>query len=205
MKWGRNVWYSIAFHSYFPCCFSCPSSWLFFASQRKMERPPGSGYRDRSRDHSRGPPRRSSAPTGGGGGGRGFYSGDRRGPPHHGGGGYQSPYGGGGGRDSGRRGDHQGGSRTNKRPRYDDKDDVESRLTALIVRIGDKSASPLEANLQGLAEALEGDLAHHGPQITSMLFNWFAPLRYLLYVGRLLPFCFVFVLCFFGHWWWATD
>lgn len=48
---------------------------------------------------------------------------------------------------------------------------MESRLTALIVRIGDKSASPLEANLQGLAEALEGDLAHHGPQITSMLFS----------------------------------
>jgi hypothetical protein len=82
---------------------------------------------------------------------------------------------------------------------------VESRLTALIVRIGDKSASPLVANLLGLAEALEGDLAHHGPQITSMLFNWFAPLLYLLYVGRLLPFAFLFVLCFFGHWWWATD
>jgi hypothetical protein len=61
---------------------------------------------------------------------------------------------------------------------------VESRLTALIVRIGDKSASSLEANLQGLAEALEGDLAHHGPQITNMLFNWYA--HYAL-----APFCFV--------------
>jgi hypothetical protein len=74
---------------------------------------------------------------------------------------------------------------------------VESRLTALIVRIGDKSASPLEANLQGLAEALEGDLAHHGPQITSMLFSWFAPLLRLLYVGCE-PCFFVFCFVFFG-------
>jgi len=67
------------------------------------------------------------------------------------------------------------GGRSLKRRRYDDKEDIENRLNSLIVRIGDKSSSSLESNLQGLADALEGDIGHHRDQILSMIFKWYLP------------------------------
>ena len=64
------------------------------------------------------------------------------------------------------------GGRSLKRRRYDDKEDIENRLNSLIVRIGDPSSSSLESNLQGLADALEGDVGHHRNQILTMIFTW---------------------------------
>eukprot|EP00005_Dracoamoeba_jomungandri_P013753 CAMPEP_0174265190 /NCGR_PEP_ID=MMETSP0439-20130205/25516_1 /TAXON_ID=0 /ORGANISM="Stereomyxa ramosa, Strain Chinc5" /LENGTH=793 /DNA_ID=CAMNT_0015351511 /DNA_START=36 /DNA_END=2417 /DNA_ORIENTATION=- len=64
-----------------------------------------------------------------------------------------------------------------KRRKYDShdmspsSDEIENRLNSLIVRIGDKSSSPLENNLQGLADALEGDISTHKKQIVTMIFT----------------------------------
>ncbi len=60
-----------------------------------------------------------------------------------------------------------------KRRRYDEKEDIENRLNSLIVLIGDKSTTSLEANLQGLADALEGDIISHKSQILSTILAWY--------------------------------
>eukprot|EP01087_Luapelamoeba_hula_P018471 TRINITY_DN5951_c0_g1_i1.p1 TRINITY_DN5951_c0_g1~~TRINITY_DN5951_c0_g1_i1.p1 ORF type:complete len:819 (-),score=70.52 TRINITY_DN5951_c0_g1_i1:395-2851(-) len=123
-------------------------------------------------------------PHRGGGGyhGGGGYRGGRSGYHHHGGGGYRE--GGHRGRDyhSDARDYSDGhmhkdfrrdGGRSLKRQRCDEREDIENRLNSLLIRIGDKSQSThtLESNLQGLADALEGDVTNHRTQILQMLFQ----------------------------------
>eukprot|EP01114_Cavostelium_apophysatum_P014517 TRINITY_DN3790_c0_g1_i1.p1 TRINITY_DN3790_c0_g1~~TRINITY_DN3790_c0_g1_i1.p1 ORF type:complete len:829 (-),score=226.89 TRINITY_DN3790_c0_g1_i1:25-2442(-) len=45
-----------------------------------------------------------------------------------------------------------------KNKQYDEAEEVQNRLKSLIVRVGDKSTSSLESNLEGLAKALEDEV-----------------------------------------------
>uniref|UniRef100_UPI00358EA7C0 nuclear cap-binding protein subunit 1 isoform X1 n=2 Tax=Myxine glutinosa TaxID=7769 RepID=UPI00358EA7C0 len=77
-----------------------------------------------------------------------------------------------------RRSDDDGAGQTaTKRRRTSETVDIEDRLESLICRVGEKSTSSLESNLEGLAGVLEADLPNYKSKI----------LRILTAVARLLP------------------
>lgn len=62
------------------------------------------------------------------------------------------------------------GSRERKRPRSAAAHvDVEDRLESLITRVGEKSTSSLESNLEGLANVLEADMSNYKQRILQIL------------------------------------
>ncbi|KAM8909273.1 nuclear cap-binding protein subunit 1 [Spinachia spinachia] len=69
------------------------------------------------------------------------------------------------------------GSQPHKRRRTSEPIEIEDRLESLICRVGEKSTSSLESNLEGLAGVLEADLPNYKNKI----------LRILCSVARLLP------------------
>uniref|UniRef100_A0A672QPP6 Nuclear cap binding protein subunit 1 n=1 Tax=Sinocyclocheilus grahami TaxID=75366 RepID=A0A672QPP6_SINGR len=69
------------------------------------------------------------------------------------------------------------GSQPHKRRRTSEPIEIEDRLESLICRVGEKSTSSLESNLEGLAGVLEADLPNYKSKI----------LRILCAVARLLP------------------
>ncbi|XP_054453651.1 nuclear cap-binding protein subunit 1 [Anoplopoma fimbria] len=69
------------------------------------------------------------------------------------------------------------GSQPHKRRRTSEPIEIEDRLESLICRVGEKSTSSLESNLEGLAGVLEADLPNYKNKI----------LRILCAVARLLP------------------
>ena len=66
-----------------------------------------------------------------------------------------------------------------KRQRPDEpSQDIEQRLTNLIVKIGDKNVANVTAHIEGLANALKGDLPSHGELIMDTIFDcahWLQP------------------------------
>ncbi|KAG7237143.1 hypothetical protein INR49_032759 [Caranx melampygus] len=69
------------------------------------------------------------------------------------------------------------GGQPHKRRRTSEPIEIEDRLESLICRVGEKSTSSLESNLEGLAGVLEADLPNYKSKI----------LRILCAVARLLP------------------
>lgn len=69
------------------------------------------------------------------------------------------------------------GAQPHKRRRTSEPIEIEDRLESLICRVGEKSTSSLESNLEGLAGVLEADLPNYKSKI----------LRILCAVARLLP------------------
>uniref|UniRef100_A0A672QPJ3 Nuclear cap binding protein subunit 1 n=1 Tax=Sinocyclocheilus grahami TaxID=75366 RepID=A0A672QPJ3_SINGR len=76
-----------------------------------------------------------------------------------------------------RRHSDETGSQPHKRRRTSEPIEIEDRLESLICRVGEKSTSSLESNLEGLAGVLEADLPNYKSKI----------LRILCAVARLLP------------------
>jgi len=64
--------------------------------------------------------------------------------------------------------DGQGGFRSKKR-RTNEHLEIEDRLESLILRVGEKSTSSLESNLEGLASVLEADLSTYKSKILKIL------------------------------------
>ena len=62
----------------------------------------------------------------------------------------------------------QGGFRSKKR-RTNEHLEIEDRLESLILRVGEKSTSSLESNLEGLASVLEADLSTYKSKILKIL------------------------------------
>ncbi|GAM22055.1 hypothetical protein SAMD00019534_052300 [Acytostelium subglobosum LB1] len=94
---------------------------------------------------------------------------------------------------AGRRGGYQGGQGGGQRPprpMYQgaqssssssappQEDDVKAKLTSLIVRIGDKSTSALESNIEGLVSVLLPDLSKNNANIQTILFKCISQLPY---------------------------
>ncbi|XP_032809689.1 nuclear cap-binding protein subunit 1 [Petromyzon marinus] len=73
--------------------------------------------------------------------------------------------------------DDDDGANQHKRRRTSEPMKIEDRLESLICRVGEKSTSSLESNLEGLAGVLEADLPNYKSKI----------LRILTAVARLLP------------------
>ncbi|KAG7237977.1 hypothetical protein INR49_031493 [Caranx melampygus] len=73
--------------------------------------------------------------------------------------------------------DENDGGQPHKRRRTSEPIEIEDRLESLICRVGEKSTSSLESNLEGLAGVLEADLPNYKSKI----------LRILCAVARLLP------------------
>ena len=61
-----------------------------------------------------------------------------------------------------------GGFRSKKR-RTNEHMEIEDRLESLILRVGEKSTSSLESNLEGLASVLEADLSTYKSKILKIL------------------------------------
>ncbi|XP_044060303.1 nuclear cap-binding protein subunit 1 [Siniperca chuatsi] len=76
-----------------------------------------------------------------------------------------------------RHSDENDGGQAPKRRRTSEPIEIEDRLESLICRVGEKSTSSLESNLEGLAGVLEADLPNYKNKI----------LRILCSVARLLP------------------
>ncbi|KAG9337107.1 hypothetical protein JZ751_029775 [Albula glossodonta] len=76
-----------------------------------------------------------------------------------------------------RHSDENDGGQSHKRRRTSEPIEIEDRLESLICRVGEKSTSSLESNLEGLAGVLEADLPNYKSKI----------LRILCAVARLLP------------------
>uniref|UniRef100_A0A8C8IY49 MIF4G domain-containing protein n=1 Tax=Oncorhynchus tshawytscha TaxID=74940 RepID=A0A8C8IY49_ONCTS len=76
-----------------------------------------------------------------------------------------------------RHSDGDDGVQSHKRRRTSEPVEIEDRLESLICRVGEKSTSSLESNLEGLAGVLEADLPNYKNKI----------LRILCAVARLLP------------------
>uniref|UniRef100_A0A3B4BA43 MIF4G domain-containing protein n=1 Tax=Periophthalmus magnuspinnatus TaxID=409849 RepID=A0A3B4BA43_9GOBI len=76
-----------------------------------------------------------------------------------------------------RHSDENEGGQPHKRRRTSEPIEIEDRLESLICRVGEKSTSSLESNLEGLAGVLEADLPNYKNKI----------LRILCSVARLLP------------------
>ncbi|XP_038554678.1 nuclear cap-binding protein subunit 1 [Micropterus salmoides] len=76
-----------------------------------------------------------------------------------------------------RHSDESDGGQAHKRRRTSEPIEIEDRLESLICRVGEKSTSSLESNLEGLAGVLEADLPNYKNKI----------LRILCCVARLLP------------------
>uniref|UniRef100_A0A673VYL5 Nuclear cap binding protein subunit 1 n=1 Tax=Salmo trutta TaxID=8032 RepID=A0A673VYL5_SALTR len=72
---------------------------------------------------------------------------------------------------------HRYSGQSHKRRRTSEPVEIEDRLESLICRVGEKSTSSLESNLEGLAGVLEADLPNYKNKI----------LRILCAVARLLP------------------
>ena len=64
--------------------------------------------------------------------------------------------------------DDDGGYRAKKR-RTNEHMEIEDRLESLILRVGEKSTSSLESNLEGLASVLEADLSTYKSKILKIL------------------------------------
>lgn len=67
--------------------------------------------------------------------------------------------------------DEEDGGYARKRRRQADTLDIEERLESLITRVGEKSTSSLESNLEGLASVLEADLANYKTKILKILYE----------------------------------
>ncbi|CAL8267352.1 unnamed protein product [Boreogadus saida] len=76
-----------------------------------------------------------------------------------------------------RHSDESDGGQAHKRRRTSEPTEIEDRLESLICRVGEKSTSSLESNLEGLAGVLEADLPNYKNKI----------LRILCAVARTLP------------------
>uniref|UniRef100_A0A8C9VPZ6 Nuclear cap binding protein subunit 1 n=1 Tax=Scleropages formosus TaxID=113540 RepID=A0A8C9VPZ6_SCLFO len=76
-----------------------------------------------------------------------------------------------------RHADENDGGQPHKRRRTSEPVEIEDRLESLICRVGEKSTSSLESNLEGLAGVLEADLPNYKNKI----------LRILCSVARVLP------------------
>nr|XP_014345372.1 PREDICTED: nuclear cap-binding protein subunit 1 [Latimeria chalumnae] len=76
-----------------------------------------------------------------------------------------------------RHSDENDGGQPHKRRRTSEPIEIEDRLESLICRVGEKSTSSLESNLEGLAGVLEADLPNYKSKI----------LRILCAVARMLP------------------
>jgi len=59
------------------------------------------------------------------------------------------------------------------RSSYDESEEIENRLTSLIVRVGDKSSSSLESNLSMLSDALETDIPRHKKLVIETIIKWY--------------------------------
>ncbi|XP_022097425.1 nuclear cap-binding protein subunit 1-like [Acanthaster planci] len=69
--------------------------------------------------------------------------------------------------------DGEDDTRSQKRRRTTtDQNEIEERLESLITRVGEKSTSSLESNLEGLAVVLQADLPNYKPKIISILREW---------------------------------
>ena len=64
--------------------------------------------------------------------------------------------------------DEDGGGFRSKRRRNEHME-IEDRLESLILRVGEKSTSSLESNLEGLASVLEADLSTYKSKILKIL------------------------------------
>ena len=64
--------------------------------------------------------------------------------------------------------DEDGGYRAKKR-RTNEHMEIEDRLESLILRVGEKSTSSLESNLEGLSSVLEADLSTYKSKILKIL------------------------------------
>ncbi|XP_033749402.1 nuclear cap-binding protein subunit 1-like [Pecten maximus] len=65
--------------------------------------------------------------------------------------------------------DEDMGHSSRKRRRASDNIDIEDRLESLITRVGEKSTSSLESNLEGLSSVLEADLPNYKGKIIRIL------------------------------------
>ncbi|XP_019615420.1 PREDICTED: nuclear cap-binding protein subunit 1-A-like [Branchiostoma belcheri] len=65
--------------------------------------------------------------------------------------------------------DDEDEGRGNKRRRTSEPLEIEDRLESLITRVGEKSTSSLESNLEGLASVLEADLPNYKAKILKIL------------------------------------
>ena len=63
----------------------------------------------------------------------------------------------------------QGGGFRSKKRRTNEHMEIEDRLESLILRVGEKSTSSLESNLEGLASVLEADLSTYKSKILKIL------------------------------------
>lgn len=62
-----------------------------------------------------------------------------------------------------------GGNLNKRRKTSETSEEIEKRLESLICRVGEKSSSSLESNLEGLSVVLEADLPNFKPQILRIL------------------------------------
>lgn len=65
--------------------------------------------------------------------------------------------------------DDEDGHSSRKRRRTSENVDIEDRLESLITRVGEKSTSSLESNLEGLASVLEADIPNYKQKILRIL------------------------------------
>ncbi|CAG2189179.1 CBP80 [Mytilus edulis] len=72
--------------------------------------------------------------------------------------------------------EEDGPSSVRKRRRVSENVDIEDRLESLITRVGEKSTSSLESNLEGLASVLEADLQNYKTKILKILVECVAAL-----------------------------
>ncbi|CAC5396916.1 NCBP1 [Mytilus coruscus] len=72
--------------------------------------------------------------------------------------------------------EEDGPSSARKRRRVSENVDIEDRLESLITRVGEKSTSSLESNLEGLASVLEADLQNYKTKILKILVECVAAL-----------------------------
>uniref|UniRef100_A0AAY4CWV7 Uncharacterized protein n=1 Tax=Denticeps clupeoides TaxID=299321 RepID=A0AAY4CWV7_9TELE len=68
-----------------------------------------------------------------------------------------------------RHSDENDGAQPHKRRRTSEPMEIEDRLESLICRVGEKSTSSLESNLEGLAGVLEADLPNYKTKILRIL------------------------------------
>ena len=65
--------------------------------------------------------------------------------------------------------EEEGGGFRSKKRRTNEHMEIEDRLESLILRVGEKSTSSLESNLEGLASVLEADLSTYKSKILKIL------------------------------------
>ena len=67
--------------------------------------------------------------------------------------------------------DDDSGGYTSKKRRTNEHMEIEDRLESLILRVGEKSTSSLESNLEGLSSVLEADLSTYKSKILKILID----------------------------------